>query len=281
MTVVFQLSSDAWFEFVDPNLPGYNNRYVSPKTVDHYLEVSPDNPNGGWNEKLASTIDVAQLPDGTRVRWDGGHRVELFKKTHADGTKILAKVVKVKDYDEVSALYTARNKHKQKKLSNEDIFMHDWKKEPELVGALNNGNLSITNKAQTFGIGPSVRINGLRKALKDVGKDYLEEASIFLQDALPNQKNIPVELLHGISVVFQETKMTKNRKKKLKQYIQTLHKLKNGKINAVHTEIKTKGGRKVNKNIECTTLGLLEGMKSLGVQGLKGPIENMKAKILM
>lgn len=279
MTVVHQISDTEWLEEVDPSMQAWMNRFVDPKTIERYIKKE-----GGWNPSLGSVIDVAELPDGRRFRWDGSHRCEIFKKTHPAGSRILAKVTKVESESQISDLYVSKNKTSSKQLSQEDIFVHNYRNEPEVVDALRASDLCVSNNVNAVGAvgAPSVKVNGFRSALKKVGQNNLMHASEVVQNAIPDLRQIPVELLTGVAIAIDRAGLTsKANKKKLERFLRTLHSLHNEKVNVMARELKKAGGAVNSWGSECVALGLLKKYQSSGAPGLRNVIKGLSTTITM
>lgn len=267
-------------EWVDPNIPSYKNRPISRKRIEEYQDNF-----GMWNPALGDDIKVAELPDGTRYKWDGSHRCEMWKEAFP-GAPIRAKVVKARDEATISQWYEAVNKTGRKDPKPDELFMHQWDNEPDVVDCLNRGALKVVNgkDARTNPItsGPQqntvgrvrsvpVPVAGVRKILKKEGGDAtnIAGASRLLQRAMPGMEEMLVDLLGGMTIVYGQldlgSPLHARRVEKVEKYLNNLYvNLYNQKPTHVNTFLKQKGGRVGNKDIESVALGILKGLKDSG-----------------
>lgn len=276
MTVIAKISNDVTIELVDPNTPSYMNRPIDKKRCESYIKT-----HNGWNPALAGTIDVAELPDGRRYRWDGGHRCYMFISTHEEGEKILAHVTKVQTEEEISDLYIKRNKEAQKSLSQESLFVHKQKDEKELVTLLGKAKLSVTDGLNVVGNpqDPSVKIQGIRTLLKKVKESDIIFASNLINASFPNIQKIPVELLSGVAISIYNVGLKPQFLLDVVSVLKDLHKRRGESVRNVHSFLKKSGGSVNTRGSESVALGLLKELKYLKTPGVTRAIRNVEAEI--
>ena len=100
-----------------PNFEG--NRMVSASKIAKYIDSI-----GGFHWGLFGAPLVAELPNGVRRVYDGGHRIEMLKAFYPNIKTFPAVVIKVKDEKEVSRLFHRINGSAASFVSGEVRFIN-------------------------------------------------------------------------------------------------------------------------------------------------------------
>lgn len=276
MKVLAQISTTQTIELVDPYMPSFMNRPIDMKRVKKCLEKE-----GGWNEKLAGTIDVAELPDGTRYRWDGSHRAEMFTQTHEKGDLIVANVTKVNCKQDISDLFIKRNKESMQSLNQQTLFAHKQANEPELVKLLATSGLSVTDGNNVVGNvnDPSVNVQGIRTLRKKVTDGNIMIASKTIQNAFSSLDKLPVELLSGVAICYENTKFSGKLWTGIVEVLKDTYERRNNSIRQVASYLKKEGGSVNTRGSESVALGLLKELKFKKVPGVNKAIHSVEAVI--
>lgn len=286
-------------EKVDPDIQSWKNRPIDHKRIEKY-----QNDYGMWNDALGDEIKIAELPDGTQYKFDGSHRCVMWKAAFP-GQKIDAKIIQAPDEATISAWYEACNKEARKEPKPDELFMHQYQKEKPLVDLLYKSGLKVVNGKEAMEkpvcTGPNqntvgaiksvpVTVSGLRKIRRreDTKDENISGASKLLQRAMPNMDKMPIDLLGGMTIVFEKLELDKSkcstRRLRVEKYINNLYEnLYSRSSTKVSTFLKQKGGKVGNKDIESVALGILEGLKdskAITTTGFFNPfIRDIKSKL--
>jgi|TARA_B110000259_G_C13990031_1_gene392078 hypothetical protein len=106
---------------IDINTPNWEgNRRPSASKIEKYLKKY-----NGFAWALFGSPLVAQLPNGDRWIYDGGHRVSMLQALYPDRTTFPGTVIKVKDTKEVARLFHRVNGTAASFVNNEVRFINE------------------------------------------------------------------------------------------------------------------------------------------------------------
>jgi hypothetical protein len=110
---------------IDINTPNWEgNRRPSASKIEKYLKAY-----NGFAWALFGSPLVAELPNGKRIIFDGGHRVSMLQALYPDRTTFPGTVIKVKDEKEVARLFHRVNGTAASFVNNEVRFINEVKGE--------------------------------------------------------------------------------------------------------------------------------------------------------
>ncbi len=259
---------------VSVNIPSLSNRKTEAKTLRKYL-------SNGFKPALWSPPLVAELPTGEQYLYDGDHRRHIWKLAFPANQTMSARVVKVANKAEISKLFVEVNKTHRKNLASEETFVHEVLAGEQSAVQTNHNlkdcylsvSLGTNEKDSTVGAPKglrnkntvSVKIEGFKRIVKELGLEPTRKASELLQNTWPSDSNIPVESLYGVARLYKEIPAISSSKnyvtiKEWSKYFETQGSLQKS-LKSFTSFCKTKGGEKVNKDETCVALGLLRHFK--------------------
>lgn len=259
---------------VSVDIQSLSNRKTEAKTIKKYLK-------NGFIPALWTPPLVAELPSGQKYLYDGDHRRHIYKLAFPNKTSMEAYVVRVADMPEISKLFVQINKTHRKNLASEETFVHEVLA-GEKSALQTNSDLKECFLSVSLGTGEensvvgaergvsndsyvSIKIEGFKRIVKELGIDSTKKASILLQKTWTKESSIAVESLYGVARLIKEIPAISSSKnyvaiKKWEEYFSNQGNLQ--KSCKVFTSFcKTKGGEKVNKDEICVALGLLKHFK--------------------
>ena len=208
---------------VSVDIKSYYNRPTKYTTISKYLK-------NGFQEALWDRPSVAELPNGDRYLYDGDHRRHMYKIAHPSSKTMPARVIKVKDKEEISKLFVQVNKTNKKSLTSSETFIHDvlskskhavstadFLKAAKLTVSMKTGEVGSfvgaqhgfhSNKPVTANIG---RFEKLIKTVNNK-KNPIIYSSKVIQSLFKCEHELGTQicgqLLSGLSLVFHHTDMS-------------------------------------------------------------------------
>lgn len=251
---------------VSVDVPSLSNRKTTTDTLNKYLKS-----RDGFDERCWDKPTIAELPDGSQYLFDGDHSRHLWKLAFPEEKTMPARIIQVSSIEEISELFVHRNETGKKKLSAEEIFVHEHK--AGIQSALQIGKLLQSAKLQvSLGTGeagcyvgasssvPTVKIMGLKKAINESSHDAVVLSSYYIQRAFPYDKEMKTELLQGISIAINGLQTSTIHRRYLDQIpdFLDLYQKAGKKQSDISSDFKAKGGKIGNQDSNCVALGFLK-----------------------
>tara|TARA_R100000278_G_scaffold115712_1_gene94773 strand:- start:1407 stop:2330 length:924 start_codon:yes stop_codon:yes gene_type:complete len=255
---------------VDVNIPSYLNRKTTSGTLKEYLSARGNKFDRGlWQPPL-----VAELPDGSMKLFDGDHRRALWKAAYPEKKTLPAQIIKVNDKKEISDLFVVINKTGRKTLKPNEVFVHEVHSgntdATQIESHLKFCNLKVSLGTNESGSsvgstkGPEISITGFKKAIRMNSVQSVKHSSDLIRKLWPNNRSIGVELLSGISMVYNNTPMILRHANDFADYL-SICKAVDTTQARVSTTFKREGGNKHNHHESCIALGVLSKFKNWSI----------------
>ena len=259
--------------YVSVDVIGDVNRDTKASLISKYLK-------DGWQWSLFTPIAVAQFPEGSGIPdklVDGDHRRHMYRLAFPNAKTIPALIYKLNDMQEYHKLFSDINCYKRKSASKEEVFLHEVLSGDTRAESVNSHlitcGLSVVGSSENGGRvgdtkGPEVKIGGFNRCLK-FGVEDTRLASSLIKETWPQDVSLSMELLEGLTIVYNTYPILKSSRSTLgqefKQWFQNQKKHYKQKI--VSTDLKQAGGNKVNKAALCIALAIVSDFRKVEYPG--------------